>query len=209
MAGEDQQSYEVSPRRLRSASKLATFADCYAEDIKLVFQDSSPLLIASLASLAELNRRLQKQGHSPISIERFRPNLVIDGSRAFEEDWWSTLKLQGAGLGEGLPLQVAKSCHRCIVTTKPQAAGRAEEASWPAAPEKMRLEPLKTLKKYRLRLGGTDVRFQASPCFAINVSMQYPQEAANAVVRVGDLLCVERYAKESLLKAKSVPGALE
>jgi uncharacterized protein YcbX len=39
------------------------------------FSDGFPLLVASEASLAELNQRLAKAGHAPVGIERFRPNI--------------------------------------------------------------------------------------------------------------------------------------
>jgi uncharacterized protein YcbX len=50
------------------------------------------LLATTTASLAELNQRLAE----PTGIERFRPNLVIEGTRPFEEDEWQAVQLGGA-----------------------------------------------------------------------------------------------------------------
>ena len=46
------------------------------------FADGFPLLLISEASLKDLNSRLQ----TPVSMRRFRPNLVVDGERAYQED---------------------------------------------------------------------------------------------------------------------------
>ena len=50
------------------------------------FSDGFPLLVASEGSLAELNRRLAAAGHGPVGIERFRPNIVLAGLEAHDED---------------------------------------------------------------------------------------------------------------------------
>ena len=50
------------------------------------FQDGFPLLVASTAGLDELNRRLALAGESPITMNRFRPNLVLSGLDPNGED---------------------------------------------------------------------------------------------------------------------------
>jgi uncharacterized protein len=50
------------------------------------FADGFPLLLTSLASLDELNRRLRAQGIADATMARFRPNLVLDGLDAHGED---------------------------------------------------------------------------------------------------------------------------
>ena len=50
------------------------------------FQDAFPLLVVSTASLDELNRRLSLAGETPVTLARFRPNLVLGGLEANEED---------------------------------------------------------------------------------------------------------------------------
>jgi len=69
------------------------------------FADGFPLLIVSQASLDDFNSKLE---HS-IGMERFRPNIVIDGCRPFAEDEWRELTI-----GE-LILSIVKPCSRCII----------------------------------------------------------------------------------------------
>jgi uncharacterized protein len=73
------------------------------------FADAFALLVASTASLADLNARLAKRGVPPVGIERFRPNIVLAGIEAFEEDYVERLTL-----GD-VELKVVKPCVRCSV----------------------------------------------------------------------------------------------
>lgn len=92
------------------------------------FSDGYPILVISRASLAELNSRLPK----PLPMERFRPNLVIDGVGAYDEDRMHELR---AG---PVTLRIVKPCTRCSITTTDQQQGAVDG-----------VEPLKTLKEYR------------------------------------------------------------
>jgi uncharacterized protein len=92
------------------------------------FADAFPVLIISSASLADLNARLAK----PLPMERFRPNLVLDGCAAYAEDSLGTIELGG------VELRIVKPCTRCVITTTDQATGERDGE-----------EPLRTLKTYR------------------------------------------------------------
>lgn len=50
------------------------------------FADGFPLLVASAASLDALNRRLHDSNAAPVTMARFRPNLVIAGLGALADD---------------------------------------------------------------------------------------------------------------------------
>lgn len=207
MAGEGGKCYEEKPQRPRAANAEAFWADCYSEHDKLVFQDGSPLLIASLASLRELNRRLQTEGKPPVNVHRFRANLIIDGGEPFEEDWWSRLTLQGSALGPGVALRQAKPCHRCVVTTKTTViVGQGQQGDTGVKTASM--EPLTTLKKFRLQRSGRDKRFQTAPCFAVNMSFVSPQDAAGRKVQLGDTLTVDAWASQSVLEAVDLQAAI-
>jgi uncharacterized protein YcbX len=102
------------------------------------FADGYPLLVIGEASLAELNARLAAQGKRALPMNRFRPNVVVAGLEAHDEDHLDTIAV-GA-----VTLRLVKPCARCQVTTTDQddaTVGR---------------EPLETLATYRMneRFGG-------------------------------------------------------
>ncbi len=77
------------------------------------FADGYPLLVASEGSLAELNARLAAQGHAAVGIERFRPNIVLAGLEAHDED---RVELLHVHTDEGeARLQPVKPCSRCPI----------------------------------------------------------------------------------------------
>ncbi len=108
----------------------------YARHAETVsFADGFPLLLANEASLDDVNRRLSIK----IGMERFRPNLVIEGAAAFAEDSWQRIRV-GA-----LEFIVAKPCSRCAIPTiDPGTAAKQPEV-------------FKVLQQYRARDG--DVYF--------------------------------------------------
>jgi uncharacterized protein len=78
------------------------------------FSDGFPILVASTASLAELNRRLAAAGHGAVGMNRFRPNLVIDGlPDAHGEDFIDTLTIDSPD-GD-IVLKLVKPCSRCTI----------------------------------------------------------------------------------------------
>lgn len=81
------------------------------------FADAFSLLIASTASLADLNARLTHRGLAAVGIERFRPNIVLSGIEAFEEDY-----IEHATIGTA-ELRVVKPCVRCTVPNVDPASG--------------------------------------------------------------------------------------
>ncbi len=92
------------------------------------FSDGFPILVISRASLEDLNSRLSRK----LPMERFRPNLVIDGVDAYAEDRIHELRV-GA-----ITLRLVKPCTRCSITTTDQQSGTVDGD-----------EPLRTLKQYR------------------------------------------------------------
>lgn len=115
------------------------------------FADGYPLLLIGEASLTDLNERIAQNANdadqeapTPIPMNRFRPNVVVQGSEAFEEDRWSRIKI-----GETI-FRVAKPCARCVITTIDQAAGRFDGK-----------EPLKTLASYRMAKHAFPTSFES------------------------------------------------
>lgn len=98
----------------------------YAEGINSL-SDGYPYMILSQASLDDLNARLE----SPVPMDRFRPNLVIAGGEAFQEDGWKQVSIGG------VKFDLVKTCGRCVITTTDQQTGERGK------------EPLRTLASYR------------------------------------------------------------
>jgi uncharacterized protein YcbX len=92
------------------------------------FSDGFPLLVLSRASFDDLNARLPQ----PLPLDRFRPNLFIDGCEPYGEDSIRSLT-HGA-----IRIRLTKPCTRCVITTTDQVTGT------PVGDE-----PLRTLKTYR------------------------------------------------------------
>ncbi len=92
------------------------------------FSDGYPLLVISEASIKELNDKLQAAGDAPVTIERFRPNIVLSGLQAHDEDRCEQLHLK-TSQGEVL-LALIKPCPRCpIPDIDPQTARSSPEVS--------------------------------------------------------------------------------
>ncbi len=89
-----------------------------AREVPTLFSDGFPMLVISEASLADLNHRLAAQGRAALPMNRFRPNLVIDGIEAYEEDYAATIRLGAACL------QPVKPCARCPMPSIDQETGR-------------------------------------------------------------------------------------
>ena len=101
---------------------------------RVSFADGFPLLVTNAASLDDLDKRLG----APVSMDRFRTNVVVTGAEAWAEDGWQTLQIGS------VPFVGTKDCARCAVTTVDQDTGeRSPEA-----------EPLRTLAQFRRKAGG-------------------------------------------------------
>ncbi|CAN5741775.1 MOSC N-terminal beta barrel domain-containing protein [soil metagenome] len=82
-------------------------------DAENAFADGFPLLVTSTASLAELNRRLLEVAEQPVTMARFRPNLVLDGLEAHGEDHLDEITIQS---DDGpVRLRLVKPCARCPI----------------------------------------------------------------------------------------------
>jgi uncharacterized protein YcbX len=77
------------------------------------FADGFPVLVCSTASLEDLNRRLPAR----IPMERFRPNLVLEGLPPWAEDRIDTITV-----GE-VTLRLVKPCTRCTIPSIDQCTG--------------------------------------------------------------------------------------
>lgn len=131
-----------------------------------IYSDMTSYHVLTTASLAALNAKLAQ----PVSWRNFRPNFVVDGPAAFEEDAWTWLRVGDAVFKVEMP------CGRCLLTTvNPDTAVKDPDC-----------EPLKTLRSIRApnaeqkkKMGGT------SPMLGLRLSIY-----RCARVSVGDAVYV-------------------
>ncbi|HEY8567533.1 MOSC domain-containing protein [Microbulbifer sp.] len=100
-------------------------------DRQVGFADGAPLLVIGQASLDDLNSRLTE----PVSMLRFRPNLVVSGSLPFAEDNWKTITIHT--YDGPLVFDCTHPCARCAIPGLHPFTGRVQK------------EPLRTLASYR------------------------------------------------------------
>ncbi|WEH32132.1 MOSC domain-containing protein [Streptomyces sp. AM 4-1-1] len=108
--------------------------------------DGYPLLLTTRASLNALNSLIAQGDHpdeGPLPMNRFRPNVVVEGTAPWAEDDWRRI-----AVGE-VTFRVAKPSGRCVITTTDQRT--AERGK----------EPLRTLARHR--------RFQLGLLFGQNL----------------------------------------
>lgn len=136
---------------MMDARSVRTVASADANNVS--FADAYPFLAISQPSLDGLNARLA----GPISMRRFRPNLVIAGCDPHAEDQWRRIRIGG------VEFEAVKPCTRCMFTTVDPTLGKRDPSG----------EPLRTLKTYR--------RSEVGITFGMNLIARGPGE-----VRVGD-----------------------
>ncbi|MGW4440962.1 MOSC domain-containing protein [Streptomyces sp. NPDC004596] len=114
------------------------------------YADSSAVHLLTRSSLTSLNRRMAAEhGAPPLPMDRFRPNIVVDGGRGehgdgadwaavpHAEDRARRIRIGAAELG------YAKLAVRCAVTLVDQEAGARQGR-----------EPLRALARYRRTASG-------------------------------------------------------
>nr|WP_230681313.1 MOSC N-terminal beta barrel domain-containing protein [Paracidovorax cattleyae] len=133
------------------------------------FADAYPVLLASEASLQELNVRLKTAGAPAAAMERFRANIVIDGVEAHDEDRIDGLHIDANG-GPAC-LRPVKPCTRCpIPDIDPATAESTPDVG-------------DTLRAYR-----QDRRVNGAITFGMNAIVL---EGAGRVLRVGQRIAAD------------------
>lgn len=127
------------------ATRFASAKWTGAVQAPTLFSDGFPLLLAGTASLADLNQKLAAAGRDALPMNRFRPNLVIDGIEAFEEDYAEAFTFGAARV------QPVKPCGRCPIPSVDQANGVPGP------------DPLDILRTYRTKPAMDD-----AICFGMN-----------------------------------------
>jgi uncharacterized protein YcbX len=129
------------------------------------FADAYPLLLIGQSSLDDLNLRLRAAGRDALPMDRFRPNLVVTGLEAFEEDYTASLS---TGAAEIRPV---KPCARCPIPSIDQATGVPGP------------DPLDILQTYR-----ANPRMDGAVCMGMNCIVS---AGAGSLLRVGQELAAD------------------
>ena len=130
------------------------------------FADAFPVLVASASAVDDLNTRLLAAGHGAVGVERFRPNIVLVGIEAHDEDRVDMLHITTA---EGLvQLQPVKPCARCPIPDIDPATARSSP------------EVGNTLRSYR-----QDARVNGAITFGMNAIVR---EGAGRMLQVGQVV---------------------
>ena len=142
------------------------------------FADGYPLLVIGEASLANLNGRIARRANEsdeepppPLPMDRFRPNLVVEGSDPFEEDTWSRIRI-----GDTI-FRSTKPCERCVMTTVDQASGSFDGK-----------EPLRTLAAFRMAKDLFPETFESRgvTANAVLFGQNLVPENPGSSIRIGD-----------------------
>ncbi|XP_031269583.1 mitochondrial amidoxime reducing component 2 [Pistacia vera] len=113
--------------RFNAASENRPVDPEYARGHNLMFSDQYPYMLLSQGSLDALNKLLNE----PVPVNRFRPNILVDGCEPFSEDLWTEVRINK------FTFEGVKLCSRCKVPTINQDTGIAGS------------EPSETLMKIR------------------------------------------------------------
>ncbi|GGA90633.1 MOSC domain-containing protein [Neiella marina] len=97
------------------------------ESSEVAFADGYPILVANTASLEQFNRYLREHQLSPLSMNRFRANVVVTDWQPWQENATAELAEQHNRYQLGL----RKPCERCPMITTDQQTGERPEQGLP------------------------------------------------------------------------------
>ena len=143
-----------------AAATRSTSTTWAGSETPVTFADGYQILVTTTASLAALNADMEAHGEGSVGMDRFRPNIVIEGAEAFAEDHWTALEIGH------VRFDLVKPCARCIMTTQDQMTGSREMAN-----------PMKAMGRIRM---SADRRVPG-PLFGWNAVPR-----GEGVLRVGD-----------------------
>lgn len=153
----------ASPQRIADWLRRRPAMDGFPTGHAFGFADGFPFLIVGQASLDDLNTKLAARGELPVAMNRFRPNIVLQGLEAYEEDYVSSLRI-GA-----MTFALVKQCARCpMPNVDPITAATGPE-------------PMATLSDYR--------RFEEGVMFGVNAVVAGVEHGS--VLSVGDRVAID------------------
>jgi uncharacterized protein YcbX len=146
----------------------------HGREAESAFSDQFPFLITSWDSLQKLNEGLIENGKQEVTMDRFRPNIVVADINSIENKTSLDLVCQDGNYEFGL----RKPCKRCKITTISQDSGEIIDFK----------EPLATLTS----LGFSDDSHGAY--FGQNAILLSDQDC---IISVGDVLQTSTKSRDS------------
>ncbi|XP_037550490.1 mitochondrial amidoxime-reducing component 1 [Nematolebias whitei] len=145
---------QMKPRRPAEMEPL------FPKSEEVAYPDIAPVMLLSEASVKDLSSKLEKE----VTVERFRPSIVISDCEPFDEDSWEEIQIGS------VRLQRVMSCGRCVLTTVDPETGTIT-----------RKEPLDTLKSYRMCKPSEKHIYKAAPLFGQLLTVK-----KTGILQVGD-----------------------
>jgi uncharacterized protein len=113
------------------------------------FADVYPILIASESSMGELNSRLITKGTDPITIERFRPNIIVKGNSLWSEDSWKLVQFNNQAFSSGRSQALRETAKPVLMDVLTRRTRCEVPNVDPDTAKKHETEPWNTLMSYR------------------------------------------------------------
>lgn len=160
--------------RFNEDSEVRHVDPLYAPGSIVKFTDAFPVHLISQASLDAVNEQLKE----PVNINRFRPNIFVDGCVPFAEDLWKQIKINDSTF-QGVML-----CPRCKVPSVNQ-----EDATQGS-------EPTATMMKFRsakvLEVDTTTTKYKGRVYLGQMLVCEDDVNSWRKIISVGDVIHVEK-----------------
>ncbi|GKV45434.1 hypothetical protein SLEP1_g52511 [Rubroshorea leprosula] len=156
--------------RFNAESETRLVDPQYASGHRVMFSDGYPFMVISQGSMDALNGILKE----PVPVNRFRPNILVDGCEPFSEDLWGEVRISKF-MFEGVKL-----CSRCKIPTIDQETGVAGT------------EPNQTLMKTRSdKVLRPNRKHQGKIYLGQNlVCKDNVSQGKGNMIKVGDPVCI-------------------
>ncbi|KAB5540531.1 putative molybdenum ion binding protein [Coniochaeta sp. 2T2.1] len=132
--------FRVCPEKLREVGRGAPRREEAGYQPVTGFQDAFPVHLINVGSVEDLEGKIGAvEGMERLDVRRFRPNIIVNGAKAYDEDEWKTVKLRSSGKAEEVA-EFHVSCRtvRCKMPNVDQDSGFRHP-----------VEPDRALRKYR------------------------------------------------------------
>lgn len=160
-------------RMRRGFRRRLARAPLLGEATTTAFADAAPFLVVNVASLQALNTALAQRGQPAVGMERFRPNIVVEGLDAFREQALAALQ------GDEGSFRLCYPCERCAVITVDPARGMRDEPGRAAFATLAAMNPLpgtaKALFGINATWQGEGTSLGVGDVFVARKSTQEPQ----------------------------------